>query len=76
LRHAKASQISVVIALDEKLTILVTNNGVNSTANPPLAGRGSDILKSRCQSLGGSFHSQQLGTSWQAKISIPISCLN
>ena len=76
LRHAKTNHISLVISLDKNLTILVTNNGVKPTINPPLAGRGSGILKKRCQSLGGSFHSQQLGTSWQAKISIPISCLS
>lgn len=76
LRHAKANQISVVITLDKNITILVTNNGVNSNAHPPLAGRGSDILNKRCQSLGGSFKSQQLGDTWVANISIPVSCLS
>ena len=73
LRHAKPSQISVEILVTDKLTLVITNDGVAlATVSAVKDSRGCKILQQRCESLGGHFQYQQQGEVWQVQISIPL----
>ncbi|HKM16146.1 MAG TPA: sensor histidine kinase [Marinospirillum sp.] len=73
LRHAKPSQISVEVLVTDKLTIIMTNDGVAlAIVSAVKDSRGCKILQQRCESLGGHFQYQQQGVVWQVQISIPL----
>ena len=77
LKHSEPSLIEFTLNLSETLDITISNNGLRhstgkSTQVIESGGRGSDILRKRCHSLGGSFKNWEEGDKWFAFMSIPL----
>jgi signal transduction histidine kinase len=71
IKHAKASQVTVEIGLDEAgMSLLVIDDGCGFSVDEVLLGHGLENMKARAESLGGAFSltSEGAGTRLCAKI--------
>jgi signal transduction histidine kinase len=83
LKHSKTTEIHFRLNLSDTLEITISNNGlVNQELSDSIkidelsgskGGRGSDILRQRCHSLGGSFKHWEEDDKWFAYMSIPLT---
>lgn len=83
LKHSKTTEIHFTLNLSATLDITISNNGlicqdgaINidvDNLSEASGGRGADILRNRCHSLGGSFKNWKEGDKWFSNMSIPLT---
>ena len=79
LKHSALKKLVVTVTVGKTLDIQIVNDGVRSESintkesKEPNGGRGADILRKRCERLGGSFKSWQDDEYWLVLISVPLA---